>query len=184
VVRAVGDPAGTENQSLDLFFRKHQLRQHEAGLQDIADSGFAVDMRALRLQRGDVAIKGADADSQVCGQYLPADWALVAAQQLNQVKQACGSGHGSPEAISHAVINWQHCECKSGVRSSRPLFIRPVMTGGGLTALRFTATSGKSIGPKNDAQSDLRDDRLQDRVTLPNGIGRPIWSLRFETRKS
>ena len=62
VVGALRDPARAQHQRLDLVLREHQRRQHEAGPQHIAQPRLALDVGALRLQRGDVAVQGAQAD--------------------------------------------------------------------------------------------------------------------------
>ena len=95
-IGAFCDPARAEHQRLDLLFRKHQRRQHEAGLQHVAEAGFAVDRRALALQGGDVAIERANADAELVGERLPGHRLAVAAKDLQQFEQAFGARHGSP----------------------------------------------------------------------------------------
>ena len=65
---AVGHPARAEDQSLDLVGGEHQRRQHEAGTQHIAEARLALDVGALGLQRGDVAVERADRDAEFGGQ--------------------------------------------------------------------------------------------------------------------
>ena len=86
-------PTRPQHQRFDLFLGEHQRRQHEAGLQDIAKAGFAIDRRALALQGHDVAIKRAHADAELVGERLPAHRLAVAAKDLQQFEQAFGARH-------------------------------------------------------------------------------------------
>jgi RimJ/RimL family protein N-acetyltransferase len=74
------DEAQTENDGVDLLLAEHQGRQEEARLQHIAEPRLAFDRRALRLQRGNVAVERADADTKLVRQRLAADRAAMAAE--------------------------------------------------------------------------------------------------------
>ncbi len=104
VIAAIGHPAHAEHQGFKLFLAEHQGRQHVAGAQHIADTRLAFDVRALGLQRGDVAVEGAQRDFQLAGQFGARHRIAMAAQQLKQVKQSSGARHGrqTPEcAVLH-----------------------------------------------------------------------------------
>ncbi len=94
-------PAHAQDQRFDFGHAKHQRRQHKARFELIADARFAANVRALLLQAADVAIQGAQADAQLGRQLLPADRITVLVQQLQELEQAFGSGHGG------RICGWQ-----------------------------------------------------------------------------
>jgi hypothetical protein len=51
------NPAGAQNERLDLLAAQHQRRKPEAWLQNVAQPRFALDLRALPLQANNVAVE-------------------------------------------------------------------------------------------------------------------------------
>ena len=92
-VGAALDPARAERQRLDLVEGEHQRRQREAGPQHVAEARLALDGRALRLQRGDVAIERAQRDAKLLRERRARDRRAAAAQRLHQFEQALGARH-------------------------------------------------------------------------------------------
>ncbi len=88
LVGAPRHPLRAERQSFDFGAGKHQRRQQEAGLQHIAEAGFAFDLRAHGLKRGDVAVERAQGDARLARQFRPAHRLAVAAERLQQIQQA------------------------------------------------------------------------------------------------
>ena len=105
LVGAFRYPARAEHERLDLFLRKHQRREHEAGAQHIADARLAIDRRALRAQRLDVAIQRAQRYAEFLGKHRTRDGTTMPPQHLDQIEQALGAGHR--HAVAYADEAWQ-----------------------------------------------------------------------------
>jgi hypothetical protein len=82
-----------QHQRFDFLCAEHQGRQHEAGAQHIAQAGFAFNMSALCLQRGDVAVQRAQADAQFSGEAGSAHRETVVPQGLQQGEQSFRTRH-------------------------------------------------------------------------------------------
>ena len=89
-------PARAEYDRFDLLLAEHQWRQHEARAQHVADAGLAIDVRALGLERVDVAIDRAQRHAGRLGQRRSAHRMPVAPQYLDQVQQTLRARHGCP----------------------------------------------------------------------------------------
>ena len=110
-------PLRAQHQGFDFFLAEHQRRQREAGTQQVAQPGFALDLRALLAQGGDVAVEGAGADLQRVGQHGRAHRPSVAAQGFQQLQQAGGAGGhvsgpqvpgGCAAGVAWPVGSWRH----------------------------------------------------------------------------
>ena len=90
----VGNPARAQQQRLDLILSEHQRRQHESGLEHVAEPRLALDRCALPLQRDDVAIERADADAELICKLAARHRPPVAAQELDKIEQPLGARQG------------------------------------------------------------------------------------------
>ena len=77
-VSAVRHPARAEHDRLDFVFREHQRRQHESRVQHVAYARLAIDLRALTVERFDVAIERAQRNPERFGQHRAADRTSIA----------------------------------------------------------------------------------------------------------
>jgi hypothetical protein len=93
-VGALGDPARSEHQRLDLLFGEHQRRQHEARAQYVTNARLGVDMRALRFECLDIAIERAQSHAELLRQRSTADRKAMPAKDLDQIEQALRTRHG------------------------------------------------------------------------------------------
>ena len=71
LVRPSRNPARAEHQRLDLLLGEHQRRQHEAGLQHIAQPGLALDRRALRPAAWRCRDRACGSDAELVGKRAP-----------------------------------------------------------------------------------------------------------------
>src|ERR1700677_4724166 len=78
------DPAGAENKRLDLLAAQHQRRKPEAGLEDITQPRFALDLRPLPLQARDIAVERSQGDAELVGENAPADRSPPAPERLQK----------------------------------------------------------------------------------------------------
>lgn len=56
VIGPMRDPSGAKHQRLDLFFGKHQWRQHESWAKYITDASFTLNIGSLGFQAVDISI--------------------------------------------------------------------------------------------------------------------------------
>ena len=81
-----------QHQRFDLLLGKHERRQVEAGLQDVAHAGFALDRHTTGDQVLDVAVDGALRDLQGFAQVAGARQ-LLTAHELDDLEQSVGAAH-------------------------------------------------------------------------------------------
>jgi len=85
-IATVGHPAYTGHRRLDLLFREHRQRHQEPGVRQITEPGCAIDLCALRLQGGNIAVQLAQADNPYTSQRRTAYRAPIAAEQLDEIE--------------------------------------------------------------------------------------------------
>src|SRR5580692_782348 len=84
--------ACSQDESGDLLAIKHERWNIEIAAQSVADSGFACDGYAGKLQVLHIAVDGAVRDLQLFGQ-MPGGLQPPGAQQLNDSKEPVGTTH-------------------------------------------------------------------------------------------
>ncbi|MNG04381.1 hypothetical protein D3C84_875070 [compost metagenome] len=80
------DPLCAGHQRLDLFLGKTQRRQQKTRAQDVANAGFANDVRPHRLQRDDVPPDGTQRHIQLTGQRDTGNRPAMAPKDLHEVE--------------------------------------------------------------------------------------------------
>jgi hypothetical protein len=88
------DHAGAKHQRLDLLLLKHQRRQIEPRLQNVSDTGLALDRNAGRHEVADVAVDRSFRYLQRIRELARAN-GRAAAHVLNDLEQPVGSAHGA-----------------------------------------------------------------------------------------
>ncbi len=86
VVAPLHDETQAQDDRIEFVVAKHQRRQEISIPEHIAEAGLALDVGALCLQRGDVAVERAKAHAEFIGQGTAAHWPSTPAQGLKKIE--------------------------------------------------------------------------------------------------
>ena len=95
--------------------------------QNVSDAGFAIDLGAHRLKRGDVAIDGAQRHPGFAGERIAGNRMRVPPQHLHEVEEPETFGHEcSLVQIMPKVVGSVSSRCHGIATSAFPPILRPL----------------------------------------------------------
>ena len=112
--------ARADDQRLDLGKREHERRKLEAGTEDVADAGRAIDRDAGGLQIADVPIDGPHRDFEMLGELLRGDHA-VTAHLLHDLEEAIGPAQGFSLSPQYAACRPTRLPSLSRIWKNAPI---------------------------------------------------------------